>query len=97
MWASSILQVMSSFEFRDWLSQELEKRRRVNPRYSLRPFATLLGTDNSTVSQVLRGKWRVPVAVLRRWGKRLGLTAEEVAAYVAIEHVPDASITKRRR
>jgi len=87
---------MSSFEFRDWLSQELEKRRRVNPRYSLRPFATLLGIDHSTISQVLRGKRRVPVAV-RRWDKRLGLTAEEVAAYVAIEHVPDASITKRRR
>lgn len=96
MWASSILQVMSRGEFRDWLFQELEKRRQVNPRYSLRAFATLLGTDHSTVSQVLRGKRRVPVAVLRRWGKRLGLTAEEVAAYVAIEHVPDASITKRQ-
>jgi len=96
MWASSILQVMSRFAFRDWLSQELEKRRLVNPRYSLRAFAALLGTDHSTVSQVLRGKRRVPVAVLRRWGKRLGLAAEEVAAYVAMEHVPDALITKRQ-
>lgn len=87
---------MRGFEFRDWLSQELGKRRQINPRYSLRAFATLLGTDHSTVSQVLRGKRRVPVALLRRWGKKFGLTTEEVAAYVAIEHVPDASITKRQ-
>ena len=87
---------MSGFEFRDRLTQELGKRRQVNPRYSLRAFATFLGADHSTVSQVLRGQRRVPVALLRQWGKRLGLMAEEVAAYVAVEHVPDPTITKRQ-
>jgi transcriptional regulator with XRE-family HTH domain len=87
---------MSRFEFRDRLANELGKRRQVNPRYSLRAFATFLGTSHSTVSQILRSKRRVPVALLRQWGKRLGMTTEEVAANVAIEHVPDPKITKRQ-
>jgi transcriptional regulator with XRE-family HTH domain len=87
---------MSGVEFRDRLAQELGKRRQVNPRYSLRAFASFLGANHSTVSQVLRGKRRIRVALLRQWGQRLGLTAEEVAAYVAVEHVPDATITKRQ-
>jgi transcriptional regulator with XRE-family HTH domain len=78
------------------LTNELGKRRQINPRYSLRAFATFLGTNHSTVSQVLRGKRRIPVPLLRQWSKRLGMTTEEAAAYVAIEHVPDPTTTRRQ-
>jgi AraC-like DNA-binding protein len=94
--ASSILQVMGGIEFRDRLKNELGKRRQVNPRYSLRAFATFLGTNHSTVSQVLRGKRCFPAVLVRQCGEKLGLTTEEIATYIAARHVLDPSITKRQ-
>jgi Domain of unknown function (DUF4423) len=79
---------MNGSPFREKLRRELEARRRANPRYSLRAMAAFLGTDHPTLSQVLRGKRPIPVSCVRRWGRKLSLTAEEVAAYVAAEHVP---------
>jgi hypothetical protein len=38
------------------LQNELERRRRVNPRYSLRAFARSVNLEHSTLSQLLRGK-----------------------------------------
>jgi len=81
--------------FRELLKREFAARRRVNPRWSLRAFAALLGADHSTLSQVLRGKRRLPVRSLRQWAKRLGLAPEEVVAYVAAEHLPDPHVLAR--
>jgi transcriptional regulator with XRE-family HTH domain len=89
---------MVGSQFQARLLQELESRRKTNPRYSLRAFAAFLETDHSTLSQVLRGKRRVPVSNLRQWGRKLGLTKEEVAAYIAAEHVPpDETIGRQER
>ncbi|HJQ38374.1 MAG TPA: helix-turn-helix domain-containing protein [Thermoanaerobaculia bacterium] len=55
------------------LRNEFERRRRSNPRYSLRSFARTLGIDHSTLSQLLRGKRRVTPAVVRALGARLSL------------------------
>ena len=87
---------MSGESFEDRLRRELARRRQANPRYSLRAYAVFLGADHSTLSQVLRGKRRIPLGQLRRWGKRLGMAAEEIAAYVAAQHVPDAAVVKRQ-
>ena len=38
------------------LETELARRRRVNPRYSLRAFARSVEMEHSTLSQLLRGK-----------------------------------------
>jgi len=38
------------------LQNELSRRRRVNPRYSLRAFARSVNLEHSTLSQLLRGK-----------------------------------------
>jgi len=38
------------------LQTEFARRRRTNPRYSLRAFARSIGLDHSTVSQLMRGK-----------------------------------------
>ena len=59
--------------FRDRLQSEFDARREKNARYSMRAFAKLLGTEHATVSQILRGTRRVPLARIRAWAKRLGI------------------------
>jgi transcriptional regulator with XRE-family HTH domain len=89
---------MRGSQFQTRLLQELESRRKTNPRYSLRAFAAFLGTDHSTLSQIVRGKRAIPVTHLRQWGRKLALTKEEVAAYIAAEHVPpDEAISRQER
>jgi len=87
---------MQVLEFRDRLERELEARREKNPRYSLRAFATFLGADHSTLSQILKGSRRVPAASIRCWARKLGMSREEAAVYVASEHVPDAATAARQ-
>ena len=86
---------MQGRQFRERLQEELRIRHEGNPRYSLRAFAAFLGTDHSTLSQILRGKRRAPAAQIRQWTKKPGLDGEEAAAYIAAEHVPDAATTER--
>jgi transcriptional regulator with XRE-family HTH domain len=70
------------------LQAEFERRRRANPRYSLRAFARFLGIDHSTLSQMLR-RARVPHAAhLRDLAARLGVSREEVSAYLAASDLP---------
>jgi hypothetical protein len=89
---------MGGSQFQERLLRELEARRQTNPRYSLRAFAALLGTDHSTLSQVFRGKRPIPVSNLRQWGRKLALSSEEVAAYIAAEHVPpDETVGRQER
>lgn len=83
--------------FRNRLEQEFAARREKNPRYSLRAFGKFLGADHSTVSQILRGTRPVPAVRIRAWGKKLGLSAEEISAYIAAGHVPETPVLERQR
>src|SRR5215470_9186425 len=83
-------------EFRDRLHCEFEARQANNKRHSLRAFAAFLNTDHSTLSQILRGTRRIPGTQLRRWGRKLGRTSEEVAVYVAREYVPSREVMDRQ-
>jgi len=82
--------------FRERLEQEFAARRAKNPRHSLRAFAAFLGTDHSTLAQILRGSRRAPAARIRAWARKLGLTPEEAAVYIAAEHVPDDATAHRQ-
>ena len=82
--------------FRERLNTEFAVRRQNNPRYSLRAFAAFLGTDHSTLSQVLKGSRRAPVKQLRAWCRKLGISPEEITVYLAAEHVPDAGTAERQ-
>jgi len=84
------------WEFRDRLVHEFEQRRAANARYSLRAFAAFLETDHSTLSQILRGTRPIPTDRLRLWGKKLGLTREEIAVYVAAQYVPSGQDRDRQ-
>lgn len=84
------------WEFRDLLTREFAARQAKNPRYSLRAFATFLGTDHSTLSQILRGVRRIPANQLRHWGRMLGMSHEEVSVHLAEQHVPSGQIRDRQ-
>jgi len=84
------------WEFRDRLVREFEQRQATNARYSLRAFATFLQTDHSTLSQILRGTRPIPTDRLRLWGKKLGLTREEISVYVAAQYVPSGQDRDRQ-
>ncbi|HEV3197311.1 MAG TPA: hypothetical protein VGZ73_05375 [Bryobacteraceae bacterium] len=82
--------------FRERLETEFAARRAKNPRHSLRAFAAFLGTDHSTLAQILRGSRRAPATQIRTWAGKLGLTQEEAAVYIAAEHVPDDATAHRQ-
>jgi DNA-binding transcriptional regulator YdaS (Cro superfamily) len=82
--------------FRKRLERELEIRREKNPRYSLRAFVAFLGTDHSNLSQILRDARRIPAGRIRMWGKKLGMAPEEIAVYIAAQHVPDTATGQRQ-
>lgn len=63
----------------------------------MRAFAGFLGTDHSTLSQILRGRRGAPARHIRLWAKKLGLSAEEAAAWIAAEHLPNAPAQERER
>ncbi|MGE3974697.1 MAG: TIGR02147 family protein [Bdellovibrionales bacterium] len=68
-------------EFRIFVQDELLRRCRDNPRYSLRAFAKALGIVPSALSDILNGKRPVTVATRERLGLALGLKLEELNQY----------------
>ncbi|HWY77986.1 MAG TPA: hypothetical protein VN281_20395 [Verrucomicrobiae bacterium] len=59
--------------FQQKLQAEFERRHQRNPRYSLRAFARYLGTDHSTLSQIIRSRRNLSPRMVRQFGGRLGL------------------------
>ena len=87
---------MGTKQFQKRLQREFEIRRERNPRYSLRALASFLSTDHSTLSQIFRGKRMISASQIRQWSRKLGMSAEEAAIYVAEQHVPDLATGKRQ-
>jgi transcriptional regulator with XRE-family HTH domain len=83
--------------FRKRLNDEFSLRRRKNPRYSLRAFALLIGTDHSTLSQILKGSRQAPVSQLMDWCHRIGIDEEEAAAYLIAACAPEPDAFARAR
>jgi uncharacterized protein (TIGR02147 family) len=76
---------LESADLRFALRDVLAKRCAKNPRYSLRAFAKSLGTDHSTLSQVLRGRRVLGVRTIERYAARLGFSDEQCQAFVVAE------------
>jgi transcriptional regulator with XRE-family HTH domain len=77
---------MRAVTFRAVLQAEFERRQSANPRYSLRSFARDLSLDHSTLSQILRGLRRLTGRTVRALGRRLRLSAADVAELCALEN-----------
>jgi transcriptional regulator with XRE-family HTH domain len=65
-------------DIRNYLKEELVRRRSRNPNYSIRAFANFLGISDSFLSKILRGKNLVSHAMLLELGKRLNLDATKL-------------------
>jgi transcriptional regulator with XRE-family HTH domain len=65
--------VSLNLEFRQRLQEELVRRCRVNPKYSLRAFARLLDVSPTYLSLILNGKRPIPVKLRAVIAERLGL------------------------
>ncbi len=70
-----------SSDFRGLLQEELIRRARANPRYSMRSFARTLGMDPSTLTKVLNGKRVLGPRAIRKLSLRLGLSAEQLQRF----------------
>ena len=66
-------------DLRARITEELQRRRRRNPRYSMRAFARALGTHHATLSQILQHRRRLTPRAIRALGARLGLTPTQIA------------------
>jgi len=70
------------------LDLELRRRRRINPRYSLRAFARSVGVEHSTLSQFLRGKRAITWRSIHLIAKRMRWNGQ---ALLALCNRPDYS------
>jgi uncharacterized protein (TIGR02147 family) len=83
--------------FRGYLQEEFARRSRANPKYSVRAFARRLGLDHSTLSQVLRGKRRLPSRQLAAIGAKLGLNPAQVEALRRADGAAEVAAATERR
>jgi predicted enzyme related to lactoylglutathione lyase len=68
------------------LADEFARRKRRNPRYSLRSFAKKLGVHNSSLSRLIQQRKRLTKGAAKSLGMRLGLSQREIAAAIAHEN-----------
>lgn len=61
----------------DWLANEFLKRRKKNPRYSLRSFAQKTGISSGRLSEILSGKRRLTARLCERVADGLLLSPEQ--------------------
>jgi uncharacterized protein (TIGR02147 family) len=76
--------VQSPSDFREHLRDELLRRCKKNPAYSLRAFAGAIGTHHALVSLVIRGKRRVTPAIVAKMGPGLGLSPAQIDRYATL-------------
>jgi transcriptional regulator with XRE-family HTH domain len=88
-------QMRDELRFGELLREALRSRQEKNSRYSLRAFAAFLEVDHSTLSQILRRQRPPCASFIRSCARKLRLTSEEAAIYIAAEHVPTKEITHR--
>ena len=77
-----------AMNFAEAMREELRRRQRANPGYSLRAFARDLGISHSALSRLARGLGHVSQSTLKRVAKRLRWTPA-MAAQVAVADAVD--------
>jgi len=76
------MQFKTNFHYRILLNDELEKRRRRNPGYSLRAFARDLAVDAGNLSRILKRQAAISYRTANRLADRLRLSAPSRAAFL---------------
>lgn len=73
---------MKTSNFREFLRDELVRRCKKNPSYSLRSFASSLGMNHALVSMIIRGKRSLTPATITKIGSALGLSPTELNRFL---------------
>lgn len=81
----------AELRFRHLLQKNLEERVEKNPRYSIRSFARLLQINDSSLSQILRGKRQLSSEQMQKKLARLGYEDTEITNNKALPNLPRAS------
>lgn len=71
---------------RDFLTSELDRRIKVNPRYSLRAYARALRMSSGALSEILRGRRSLTLRGATKVARALGMTATESMAFYELIH-----------
>lgn len=80
-----------------YLSRELEIRKKRRPLYSLRAFARDLSLSPSTLSDLLKDKTGLSVARAQKTSQMLGLKDEEQAHFVDLVQLKNTSVASRQQ
>jgi uncharacterized protein (TIGR02147 family) len=73
--------ILKTKDFKSLLQEELLKRCRKNPSYSLRSFAKYLGIGHSALTEMLNGKRSITKKSMEKLGLVLGLSMNELEGY----------------
>jgi hypothetical protein len=73
--------------FRDVVATEFERRRKHNPRYSLRAFARGMRVHHATLSRLLAGTQPIQSRTIGALGSRLGLSSRQIRVFASYEDV----------
>ncbi|MDO9180986.1 MAG: helix-turn-helix domain-containing protein, partial [Bacteriovorax sp.] len=75
---TSELNILKPKDFKSFLQEELLKRCRKNPSYSLRSFAKYLGIGHSALTEMLNGKRSITKKSIEKLGLTLSLNMTEI-------------------
>ena len=81
-------------DFRSFLQDELDKRCKKNPRFSLRAFARTLEVEPSALSKILHGKRALTPKMLLRMASQLGLPEQDIERFTSKQSVGRNSLDK---
>lgn len=82
-------------DYREILKEHLKRRQQLNPRFSLRSFATKLGISASKVSEVFSGKKNLSVARLEDIAKKLNLKGIEKEIFLLSAELESKTFKKK--
>ncbi|MDH4467209.1 MAG: TIGR02147 family protein [Bacteriovoracaceae bacterium] len=83
--------------FRDYLTEELEKRSTNNPKYSLRAFARDLKISPQRLSDLIRGRYGLSGAQAKLIAEGLCLSSEEQRRFISSAEMLHARSELKRR
>lgn len=72
-------------KFKDIVAEEFKKRKAQDPNYSIRKFSKSLEINDSSLSQILRGKRKVSPYTIQTAGRNLKMSNEEIAHFIVNE------------
>ena len=79
--------LLESVSVREFLTRELDRRVKVNPRYSQRGFARSLGLSPGELSEILRGKRKLGLKGALKISRAMGLNPAETKHILQLAQV----------